>query len=141
MRMVRVPIASICLRAEPLCFMSVLAPCRVNTRIGHVGLCVGEAQVIHAWDKVRQDHYLDVESLTPAPGWTAPRYVGWTSVERIFVGYREKKRKRANRDLPWRGICACLDHADGGMHVTGQTRLRSPPVQYASKAMDQVFKD
>jgi hypothetical protein len=57
---------------------------------GHVGLCVGEAQVIHAWDKVRQDHYLDVERLTPAPGWSAPRYIGWTSVERIFVGYRER---------------------------------------------------
>jgi hypothetical protein len=64
---------------------------------GHVGLCLGEAQVIHAWDKVRQDHYLDVERLTPAPGWSAPRYIGWTPVECIFVGYREKKRKRANR--------------------------------------------
>jgi cell wall-associated NlpC family hydrolase len=57
---------------------------------GHVGLCVGEGQVIHAWDLVRQDHYLDVEQLSPAPGWSPPRYIGWTAVERIFVGYQEQ---------------------------------------------------
>jgi hypothetical protein len=37
---------------------------------------------------VRQDHYLEVERLTAAPGWSPPRYVGWTPVDRIFEGYR-----------------------------------------------------
>ncbi len=57
---------------------------------GHVGLYIGAGKVIHAWDKVRMDHYLDVQDLTPAPGWTQPQYLGWTPIERIFVGYRQK---------------------------------------------------
>ncbi|MBZ0293839.1 MAG: C40 family peptidase [Anaerolineae bacterium] len=57
---------------------------------GHVGLCIGEGRVIHAWNVVRVDNYLDVEKLTPAPGWIAPHYIGWTPVERIFQGYRKK---------------------------------------------------
>lgn len=57
---------------------------------GHVGLHVGHGQVIHAWDRVRQDHYLDVQQLTPAPGWGKPRYIGWTPVERFLEGYRKK---------------------------------------------------
>ena len=35
---------------------------------GHVGLCIGEGKVIHAWDKVRIEDYLDVQNLTPAAG-------------------------------------------------------------------------
>ena len=57
---------------------------------GHVGLCVGEGKVIHALDTVRIDHYLDVQSLTLAPGWSQPQFIGWTPIERIFVGYRKK---------------------------------------------------
>jgi hypothetical protein len=56
---------------------------------GHVGLCIGEEKVIHAWDKVRIDHYLAVQELTPPPGWTAPQFIGWAPIERIFVGYRK----------------------------------------------------
>jgi hypothetical protein len=55
---------------------------------GHVGLCIGAGKVIHALDTVRTDHYLDVQDLTPAPGWTKPQYLGWTPIERIFGGYR-----------------------------------------------------
>ncbi len=40
---------------------------------GHVGLCIGEGKVIHAWDKVRIDHYLDVQNLTPRAGLDASR--------------------------------------------------------------------
>ena len=58
---------------------------------GHVGLCVGQEQVIHAWNQVRQDHYLDVQNLTPAPGWRKPQYIGWTPVERFLAGYRKKE--------------------------------------------------
>ena len=57
---------------------------------GHVGLYIGEGNVIHAWDKVRVDDYGDVQSLSPAPGWTKPHYLGWTPIERIFVGYRKQ---------------------------------------------------
>ena len=56
---------------------------------GHVGLCIGEGQVIHAWDIVRMDHYLDVQNVTPTAGGTRPQYIGWTPVERVFVGYRQ----------------------------------------------------
>ncbi len=58
---------------------------------GHVGLCIGEGQVIHAWGKVRIEHYLDVQDLTPPPGWSQPQFIGWTPIERIFVGYRKKE--------------------------------------------------
>ncbi len=58
---------------------------------GHVGLHIGEGKVIHAWDKVRIDDYLDVQNLTPALGWTKPQFIGWAPIERIFVGYRIKE--------------------------------------------------
>ncbi len=57
---------------------------------GHVGLCIGEGKVIHAWDTVRIDDYLDVQNLPPAPGWTPPQFIGWAPIERIFVGYRRR---------------------------------------------------
>ncbi len=57
---------------------------------GHVGLHIGEGKVIHAWDTVRIDGYLNMQNLTPAPGWTKPQYLGWAPTERIFVGYRKK---------------------------------------------------
>lgn len=59
---------------------------------GHVGLCLGDGQVIHAWSTVRIDHYLDVQDLEPAPTWSPPRYLGWTPMERIFAGYRQKTK-------------------------------------------------
>ncbi len=55
---------------------------------GHVGLCIGNGQVIHAWDIVRVEHYKDIEELKPAPGWTSPKYIGWAAVDRVFKGYR-----------------------------------------------------
>jgi cell wall-associated NlpC family hydrolase len=57
---------------------------------GHVGLSCGDGRVIHAWDQVREDDYLAIEHLQGAPGWTAPRYIGWTPVERIMQGYQKK---------------------------------------------------
>jgi hypothetical protein len=55
---------------------------------GYVGPCLGGEQVIHAWDRVRIDNYLDVQDLVPAPGWTKPFYLGWTPVERLLNGHR-----------------------------------------------------
>lgn len=52
---------------------------------GHCGLCIGEGRVIHAWDRIRIDDYLSLEQLTPAPGWTQPRYIGWVPLERVLA--------------------------------------------------------
>jgi len=60
----------------------------VTKNWGHVGLSCRDGQVIHAWDEVREDAYLAVEQLEAAPGWTAPRYLGWVGVDRILQGHR-----------------------------------------------------
>ncbi len=52
---------------------------------GHCGLCIGESRVIHAWNQIRVDDYLSLEQLSPAPGWTAPRYIGWVPLERVLA--------------------------------------------------------
>lgn len=52
---------------------------------GHVGLCVGDGRVVHAWDVVREDDYLALEKLPPAPGWTPPRYIGYAPIERVLA--------------------------------------------------------
>lgn len=57
---------------------------------GHVGLSIGNGEIIHAWDKVRIDNYLDVEKLMTAPGWEKPKFIGWVPLERIMVGYQRK---------------------------------------------------
>ncbi len=57
---------------------------------GHGGLSCGDGNVIHGWDQVREDGYLTVEQLQGAPGWTCPKYIGWTPVEHILQGHRKK---------------------------------------------------
>ncbi|MEW9508617.1 hypothetical protein [Streptomyces bacillaris] len=57
---------------------------------GHVGLCVGDGLVIHAWDRVRTDHYLQIQDLAVPPGWDAPWWACWTPTERILRGCRPK---------------------------------------------------
>ena len=57
---------------------------------GHVGLHIGNGNVVHAWDKIRVDNYLEVQYLSSAPGWTQPEYIGWVPVERIFKGFIKK---------------------------------------------------
>lgn len=52
---------------------------------GHIGLSIGDGQVIHAWNEIRIDHYEDIP-LLEAPGWTQPRYIGWVPVEAILRG-------------------------------------------------------
>jgi len=60
---------------------------------GHVGIHIGNGDIVHAWDKVRVDNYMDVENLSAAPGWTKPKYLGWSPVDRIFKGYIKKTGK------------------------------------------------
>ncbi len=57
---------------------------------GHVGLHAGKGVVIHAWNRIRSDDYLEMESLMPAPGWTKMQYIGWAPVERILRGCRKR---------------------------------------------------
>jgi cell wall-associated NlpC family hydrolase len=57
---------------------------------GHVGLSIGNGEVIHAWDKVRIDNYLDVVKLMAAPGWEKPKFIGWVPLERIMLGSQRK---------------------------------------------------
>ena len=44
----------------------------------------GEGKVIHAWDKVRIDDYLDIEKMTAVTG-DHPKYIGWVPVTRVLA--------------------------------------------------------
>lgn len=50
---------------------------------GHCGISLGDGRVIHAWDKVRIDPYLDIERMTAQTG-DHPHYIGWVPVERVL---------------------------------------------------------
>lgn len=58
---------------------------------GHCGLSLGDGNVIHAWDKVRIDGYLEVEKLSPAPGWSQPVFIGWAPLEQILIGHHSSQ--------------------------------------------------
>ena len=58
---------------------------------GHIGLSLGDGQVIHAWDVVRIDPIQGVEALDPPPGWPRPVYTGWAPPEVLLLGVREKE--------------------------------------------------
>lgn len=57
---------------------------------GHVGISLGDGNVVHSWKEVRVDPFMDIEKLKPAEGWTPPRYIGWTSVEHFLEGHRKR---------------------------------------------------
>ena len=50
---------------------------------GHCGIGLGDGPVIHAWDKVRIDCYLDIEKLTALTG-DHPKYLGWVPLEHVI---------------------------------------------------------
>ena len=50
---------------------------------GHCGISLGDGRVIHAWDRVRIDDYLEIERLTALTG-DHPDYLGWVPLERIL---------------------------------------------------------
>lgn len=58
---------------------------------GNVALSLGNGEAIHAWDQVRIDNYLEIENLTPARGWTRPKFTGWAPVERILARVQKKQ--------------------------------------------------
>ena len=57
---------------------------------GHVGLHIGNGSIIHAWNRIRMDDYLEIQSILSAPGWTKLKYIGYASVNRIFEGFIKK---------------------------------------------------
>lgn len=50
---------------------------------GHCGISLGNGEIIHAWDKVRIDNYLDIEKLVSTAG-KHPKYLGWVPIERVL---------------------------------------------------------
>lgn len=58
---------------------------------GHVALALGNGEAIHAWDKVRIDHYMEICHLQAAPGWSQPELIGWAPVERVLAGIQKKQ--------------------------------------------------
>ncbi|MBQ4451943.1 MAG: hypothetical protein II912_06190 [Clostridia bacterium] len=50
---------------------------------GHCGISLGGGSVIHAWDKVRTDGYLEIEKLMALSG-DHPKYIGWVPLSRVL---------------------------------------------------------
>ena len=50
---------------------------------GHCGISLGDGKIIHAWDVVRIDDYLEIEHLTALTG-DHPGYLGWVPLERVL---------------------------------------------------------
>ena len=50
---------------------------------GHCGISLGDGKVIHAWDVVRIDDYLELEKMKATSG-DHPRYIGWVSIDRVL---------------------------------------------------------
>ncbi len=53
---------------------------------GHMGLSLGDGQLIHSWQVVRIDSLEAIENLDGGPDWTSPKYLGWAPAEQILVG-------------------------------------------------------
>lgn len=51
---------------------------------GHCGIALDDGKIIHAWDQVRIDDYLDMEKLTALTG-DHPKYIGWVPVTRVLA--------------------------------------------------------
>lgn len=51
---------------------------------GHCGISLGDGQLIHAWDVVRIDDYLEIERLTALTG-DHPKYIGWVPLSRVLM--------------------------------------------------------
>jgi len=51
---------------------------------GHCGISLGDGKVIHAWDVVRIDDYLELEKMAAVSG-DHPRYIGWVPIDRVLA--------------------------------------------------------
>jgi len=50
---------------------------------GHCGIGLGDGKVIHAWDTVRTDDYLAIETMLSSAG-THPKYMGFVPLCRVL---------------------------------------------------------
>lgn len=55
---------------------------------GHCGISLGDGMIIHAWDVVREDNYLDIEKMTSNAD-AHPKYLGWVPIERVLAQKEE----------------------------------------------------
>lgn len=62
---------------------------------GHCGIALEEGRVIHAWDRVRIDDYLEIEKLTALTG-DQPEYLGWVPVSRVLAQRKPDERNDEN---------------------------------------------
>ncbi len=51
--------------------------------LGHCGISLEDGKVIHAWNEVRIDRYLDIENMSSING-DKPKYIGWLPIDRIL---------------------------------------------------------
>ena len=51
--------------------------------LGHCGISLEDGKVIHAWNEVRIDSYLDIENMSSING-NKPKYIGWVPIDRIL---------------------------------------------------------
>ena len=51
---------------------------------GHCGISLGGGNMIHAWDQVRTDDYIQVGNMTALTG-DHPRYIGWVPLLRVLT--------------------------------------------------------
>jgi hypothetical protein len=57
---------------------------------GHIGLSLGDGNVIHAWDHVRIDDYLQIANLAAGAPPKHPELIGWVPVSEILTGMKVK---------------------------------------------------
>ncbi len=63
---------------------------------GHCGISLGNGRVIHAWDMVRIDGYLEIEAMTALSG-DQPKSIGWVPVERVL---KQKEYESFDTETP-----------------------------------------
>lgn len=51
---------------------------------GHCGISLGNGNVIHAWDVVKENNYLEIERMKSNAG-DYPKYLGWVPIERVMA--------------------------------------------------------
>lgn len=60
---------------------------------GHCGIALEDGGVIHAWDRVRIDHYLEIEKMTALTG-DHPKYLGWVPITRVLAEQNPHEGKK-----------------------------------------------
>lgn len=76
------------------CFVTIQGEYR---NWGHIGISLGEGLVVHAWDEVRVDGYLEIEQLESPPDWVKPKYIGWAPASVILRGMTAAERRTPDR--------------------------------------------